>query len=135
MASKFNVATTQRNAGLDARYTSGIGSAGTFEIRDGTQPAGPATTATGTVGCTFTMGSPFAAASSGGVLTITLPANVNGVANITPTWGRFKTSGGTAVWDISVGTSGCDLNLTGAIVSGQPVSMTAATIADNNSGH
>lgn len=134
MASKLNYATSTENAELDAKNTD-WGNACTMELRDGTQPAGPATAATGTLGATFTLGSPFAPSSSGAVQSPTLPANVNGVASITPTWGRIKTSGGTAKCDFSVATSGADMNISGSIVNGQPVSITSWTISQTNHGH
>lgn len=134
MASKLNYSTALRNAKLDA-ITAAVGNAGVLEIRDGTQPAGPATTATGALLASFTLGSPFAPGASSGSLPPTLPSNVNGSATGTQTWFRIKTSGGTGVIDGSAGTSGCDLNLSATIVSGQPVSITSWTIPDNNAGH
>lgn len=134
MASKLNYVASLRNAKMDA-ITTAIGSAGTMQIRDGVQPAGPATGATGTLGATFTLGSPFGPASSGGVLSPTLPANVNGVATITQTWARILTSGSTAIVDLSAGTAGTDLVLSGTIVNGQPVAITSWSWTDQNAGH
>lgn len=135
MASKLNYLAALRSAKVDV-ITTALGNAATLKFYDGTQPAGPATATSGqTLGVTLTLGSPFAAGASSGVLTLTLPSNVNGAASITPTWARFATSGGTAQIDCSVGTSGCDINISGPIVSGQPVSITSATITDNNAGH
>jgi hypothetical protein len=134
MASKVNYSTTLRNARLDA-ITTAVGSAGVLEIRDGSQPAGPGSAATGTLGASFTLGSPFAPAAAAGVLSPTLPSDVNGSASITPTWARIKTSGGTAVIDCSVGTSGCDINLTGSIANGQNVHISSWTITEGDSGH
>lgn len=137
MASKLNYSQALDKAQLDA-ITTAIGSAGTLEIRDGTQPAGPATTATGTLGATFTLGSPFASGATTAtpsVLTPTLPSPVTAVASITPTWFRIKTSGGTAVVDGSAGTSGCDINVSGSIVSGQSASIASFVITGTSQGH
>lgn len=136
MASKANYSTALRNAKVDA-ITTAVGSAGTLKIYDGTQPAGPATAISSqTLLSTHTLGSPFAPSASSGVLSPTLPSNVNAVASSTATWARIATSGGTAVMDVSVGTSGCDINLsTTSIVSGQPVAVISWTITDGNSGH
>jgi hypothetical protein len=136
-ASKLNYSAALEKARMDA-ITTAVGNAGILEIRDGTQPAGPGTTAVGTLGASFTLGSPFAPGATSAlpsVLSPTLPSNVNGGATITQTWFRVKTSGGVGVLDGSAGTSGCDLNLSGTIVSGQPVSITSWTITSANFGH
>lgn len=135
MASKLNYSTALRNAKLDS-ITTAVGSAGKLRIYDGTQPAGPGTAVSSqTLLAEFTLGSPFAAGAAAGVLSPTLPSNVNGSATSTQTWFRVVTSGGTAVIDGSAGTSGCDLNLSGTIVSGQPVAITSWSFTDNNAGH
>lgn len=137
MASKLNYSAALEKARMDA-ITTAVGNAGILEVRDGTQPAGPGTAATGTLLASFTLGSPFAPGATAAlpsVLSPTLPANVNGSATGTQTWFRVKTSGGTAVLDGSAGTSGCDLNLSGTVVSGQPVSVTGWTHTSANVGH
>jgi hypothetical protein len=136
MASKLNYSQACMQGKLNA-ITTAVGNAGVLEIRDGTQPAGPDTTATGTLGASFTMGSPFAPGASAAipsVLSPTLPSNVNASASITPTWARIKTSGGTAVLDMSAGASGANMTI-GALTSGQPVSITSFTITSGDSGH
>jgi len=123
--------TTLRNAMLDD-ITSTVGASGLLRIYDGTRPAtgGAATTLLAELTCNAT----FAPAASGGVLTlnaITQDSSAN--ATGTATWFRITTSGGTAVIDGSVGTSGSDLNLTTtAIVSGQPVSVSSFVITEGN---
>lgn len=138
MASKLNYSTALRNAQLDA-ITTAVGSAGLLRIYDNgaAQPAGPGTAVPGgsTLLATFTLGSPFSAAASGGVLSPTLPSDVNGAATGTQAWFRILTSGATAVIDGSCSTSGANLNLSGTIVSGQPVRITSFTITDNNAGN
>ena len=122
--------TTLRNTQLDA-ITTAVGSAGKLAIYDGTRPAtgGAATNKL----AEFTLGSPFAAAASGGVLSPTLPSNVSALLSGTATWYRITTSGGTFVMDGSAGTSGTDLILNSAsITSGATVSITAHTISAGN---
>jgi hypothetical protein len=123
--------TTLRNAMLD-EITAAVGASGLLRIYDGTRPAtgGAATTLLAELTCNAT----FAPAASGGTLTlnaITQDSSAN--ATGTATWFRITTSGGTAVIDGSVGTSGSDLNLTTtAIVSGQPVSVSSFVITEGN---
>lgn len=123
--------TTLRNAMLD-QITSAVGASGLLRIYDGTRPAtgGAATTLLAELTCNAT----FAPSASGGVLTLNAitqdsSANASGAA----TWFRITTSGGAAVIDGNVGTSGSDLNLTTTtIVSGQPVSVTSFVITEGN---
>jgi hypothetical protein len=66
------------------------------------------------------------------VLTANAISNGTGTAAAgtgkTATWYRLRTSGGTAHVDGSVGTSGCDLNLSSTtIAQGQTVSISSST--------
>ena len=124
--------TTLRNTWLDA-ITTAAGNSGFIRIYDGTRPAtaGAATTLLAELTCNAT----FAAAASGGVLTlnsVTQDSSAN--ATGTATWFRFvKSDGTTFVMDGNVGTSGSDLNLnTTSIVSGAAVSVTSFTITAPN---
>jgi hypothetical protein len=123
--------TTLRNARLDAISTA-VGSGGLIRIYDGSRPAtgGTATTLL----AELTVSGAFAAAASGGVLTVnTVTSDSSANATGTATWFRVTTSGGTAVIDGNVGTSGSDLNLnTTSIVSGGPVAITSFTITAGN---
>lgn len=140
MASKLNYSTTLRNAKLDAN-TSSVGNAGILKLYDNSaaQPAGPGTAVPGgsVLLATWTCATPFAPAASSGVLSPTLPSNVNAAASGTPGWFRiYKSDGTTAVIDGSAGlTSGFDMNLSGAAVSGQPIQITSWTFTDTNTGH
>ena len=128
MAASYS--TTLRNARQDA-ITTAAGNAAVLNIYDGTRPAfGGAST---NLLASFTMGSPFAPASSGGVLSPTLPSNTTGVANGTATWARLQTSGGTAVIDMDVSTSGAQINLNTTTISvGLTVSITSASMTEGN---
>jgi hypothetical protein len=125
MASGYS--TALRNAKLDANATI-IGNAGKLVIYDGTRPA-TGGTATNVL-ATFTLGSPFAPASSGGVQSPTLPAAVNASASGTATWFRVTKSDNTFVMDGSVGTE-MTLN-TSTITSGLQVSVTSWSITGGN---
>lgn len=123
--------TTLRNARLD-EITAAVGASGLLRIYDGSRPAtgGAATTLLAELTCNAT----FAPGAAAGVLTlnaITQDSSAN--ASGTATWFRITTSGGTAVVDGSVSTSGSDLNLTTtSITSTQPVSVTSFTITEGN---
>ncbi len=122
--------TTLRTARADA-ITAAVGSAGTLTIYSGTQPAtcGTATT----VLVTFTMGSPFAPGATSGVLTVTNPSATAASATGTASWARVKTSGGTCVMDMAVGTSATPLILNSlSITSGVNVSITSFVITEGN---
>lgn len=121
-----------RNAALDL-ITTRAGANAKLRIYSGSRPAtgGTATTLLAELTCNAT----FAAAASGGVLTlnaITQDSSAN--ATGTATWFRIvQSDGSTFVLDGNVGTSGSDLNLTTtSIVATQPVSVTSFTITAGN---
>lgn len=120
--------TELRNAKLDANTTV-IGNAGKLEIYAGTDTAGT-NNAEGTLLASFTLGSPFAPAAASGVQSPTLPAATTGVAAGTAGWARVtKADGTTAVMDLTVGTSGAQINLNTLTISvGVAVSVTSWTI-------
>ncbi len=123
--------TTLRNAMMD-EITAAVGPSGLLRIYSGTRPAtgGAATTLLAELTCGVT----FAPSSSGGVLTLnSITQDPSANATGTATWFRITTSGGSAVFDGNVGTSGSDLNLSStSIVAGQPVSVTSFTITEGN---
>lgn len=123
--------TAIRNAMLD-EITAAVGASGFLRIYDGTRPASGGTATT--LLAELTGNATFAAAASGGVLTlnsITQDSSAN--ATGTATWFRWVTSGGTFCVDGNVGTSGSDLNLTTtSIVATQPVSVSSWTITEGN---
>ena len=123
---------TLRNNRADA-ITSFTGASALLRIYSGTRPAtgGTATTLLAELTCNAT----FAAAASGGVLTlnaITQDSSAN--ATGTATWFRLvKSDGTTFVMDGDVGTSGSDLNLnTTSLVSGGPVAITSFVLTEGN---
>jgi hypothetical protein len=123
--------TALRNAQLDA-ITTAIGTSGLLRIYNGTRPAtgGTATTLLAQLALSATA----AAAASSGVLTFSAITNDSAAdATGTATWFRITTSGGTAVIDGDVGTSGSDLNFnTVSFVSGAVIAVTSLTITAGN---
>lgn len=123
--------TALRNAQLDAIPTA-IGASGLLRIYDGSRPAtgGAATTLLAELALSATS----APAASSGVLTFNAISNDSSAnATGTATWFRITTSGGTAVIDGSVGTSGADLNFnTVSFVAAAVISVTSLTITAGN---
>lgn len=121
--------TALRNAKLDCNTTE-VGAAGKLEIYGTTTDVAGTANAEGTTLAVFTLGTPFAPPASGGVQSPTLPAATTGLVNGTATWARVtKADGTTAVMDLTVGTSGAQVNLnTLSITSGGAVSVTSWTI-------
>lgn len=114
------------------------GASAVLTLYSGSQPASPDTAVGAQVAlsahtCAATFGT-----ASAGVLTVGAIANGTGTAGAgagtAATWYRLTTSGGTALVDGTVGTSGADLNLTGttSIATGQTVSITSWTLTNGN---
>lgn len=124
--------TALRNARLD-EVTTAIGASGLLRIYNGTRPAtgGAATTLLAQLALSATA----AAAASGGVLTFSaISSDTSADATGTATWARLTTSGGTAVVDMNVGTSGSDLNFDSvSFVAGGTVAVSSLTITDGTS--
>jgi len=135
MANNRNFSDGVRNARADA-ITTYAGNAALLRIYDGTQPT-DADTAIGAqvLLAELTLGSPMASGASNGVLTygsITQDSSANNTG--TAAWYRIvKADGTTIVEDGTVGTSGCDLNLTStSITSGVAVSVTSFVSTEGN---
>jgi hypothetical protein len=129
MALQYSVAL--RSARLDAK-TSAVGSAGILRIYTGVAPADCAAASSGTLLSAHTLGSPFAPGASAGVLSPTLPSNVNaGTTGTAGYWRIYQSNGTTCVMQGSVGTSGADMNLnTLSLVSGGPVQINSWTFTE-----
>lgn len=112
---------------MGAALATAIGSAATIKIYSGTKPSTPETAATGTLLATVTISGSFT--STGGVLTAADPASVTPAANGTAGYFRVATSGGTAILDGTVGTSGADMNLSSTtIATTSPLDLGVPTI-------
>ena len=124
MALTIAAATTQA---MGAALATNIGAAAVLEIRSGAKPATPETAASGTLLVSITISGSFT--STGGVLTAADPASTAPAASGTAGHFRLKQSGGTAVLDGTVGTSGADLNLgSTTITTGVNVDLGVPTI-------
>lgn len=127
--------TSVRNAQLDA-ITTQAGNGALLAIYSGTRPATGAALSGNTLLAELTCGTPFAPASSNGVLTANAISSVAGAATGTATWARvYKSDGTTFVMDMSVGAtgSGADLQLNStAIQSGATVAVTGGSITAGN---
>lgn len=125
--------TTLRSTRMTALVTdidSGAG-AGTLTIYSGSRPATGGTETT--VLAVLTLSDPCGTVTNG-VLTfsaITDDASAN--ATGTASWARLKDSDGNAAADMSVGTSGADINFDSvSFVAGGNVSVTSLTITEGN---
>lgn len=129
----LGLSTSARNAACDAivdLLDAGAG-AGTIQIRSGTRPANPNTTATGTLLATVTLIDPAFGAASTGVATLTDPASVTGVAAGTASWFRALDSNSNAVMDgdVTATGGGGDLQLNTTTISvGLTVDITGGTV-------
>lgn len=104
---------------------------GTIELWNGTKPSALGTPG-GTKLATLTLGSPAGTVTSGvltiGSVTQTNSSHVNG----TPTFARFKASGGGVEADVDIGSGAGTISFTGTVANGQNVSVTGLTITDGN---
>lgn len=126
-----------RNAMLDT-ITSAAGGSALLRIYDNSAPGRPANANTAVTTqvklAELTCNATFAAAASGGVLTLNAITGANALASGTASWFRITNSAGTVViLDGDISTTLSDLNLsTTTIVSGQPISITSFTITEGN---
>lgn len=128
----IGMATALRNARLDAITTFAGGSC-KLRFYDGSRPATGGTATTLLAECI--MNATFAPSASGGVLTLNaIASDAAADATGTATWARIvKTDGTTHVMDLSVSTSGADINVaTTSFVANAVISITSATITEGN---
>lgn len=130
MALNPKTAVSSRNLALNAAFDV-LNGGGFLRIYDGTQPADADTAITTQVLLAeLTLSATaFAAASAGSKAANAIgddaSANATGVA----TWGSLVTSGGTRIFDFSVGTSGANLNMNSVNISaGATVSVSSFTV-------
>lgn len=132
MAADPRLTNASASAAADAvvdRIDAGAG-AGTIKIYDGTIPTN-ADTALGAqvLLATLTFSDPAFGAASNGVATASaITDDSSADATSTATWARIADSTGTTVMDVTVGTSGDDINFnTVSFVTGATVSITSLT--------
>lgn len=112
-----------------------LANSGYLRIYDGTQPI----TADTAIGSQVLLAelrwnaTAFAAGVLGVATANAITADASANATGTATWFRsLKSDGTTVIWDGSVGTSGCDLNInTVAIVAASNVAVTAYTLTES----
>lgn len=127
MALNQHLKETLRNAMLDQVNTA-LGASGFLRFYDGTQPA----TADTALGAQVKLAelalaaTAFATAAVGSIVANTIADDTSADATGTATWATFVTAAGVRILDVSVGTSGADINLNSvAIQLGAKVSVTA----------
>ena len=129
MANNPKISWTAVNAQADA--LSALLDNGYLRIYDGTQPANANTpVSTQVLLAELRFNATAAPAASGGTLTMNAITQDSSADNTgTATWFRaLKSDGSTVVFDGSVGTSGCDINLgSTSITSGSSVGVTSMT--------
>lgn len=133
MASTFNI--SNYAASLSCTAITQALSGGTIALYSGAQPATTDTAITSqTKLVQLTFGSPAYGTVSNGAALANPIAPATGLANGTATWARYLTSGGLAVADGSVGTSGCDVNLDSTTIqAGALVTITGGTWVERKS--
>lgn len=105
--------------------------AGYIQIRSGPRPTTANDAATGTLLATLTYSDPaFGSANGSGVATASAITGDSSADNTgTASWARLFDSTGATVADLSVGTSGAEINLDSvSIVAGGTVSITSMTV-------
>ena len=137
MASNLKYGTTAKAAQENALSTT-AGPGATWTLYNGLQPASPdIAIGTQVVLVALVCGTPFAATTTTGVLTMNAIASGTGTAaagtGTAATWYRIASSTGVGIIDGTVGTSGCDLNMANvSIASGQPVTINSSTYTNAN---
>jgi hypothetical protein len=129
MAGNTHVSQAGWDAALNA--ITALANGGTVTIYDGAQPATPDVAVT-SQNALVTMSLSATAAGSASAGTATMNAVTSAVAghSSTATWFRVYASGGAAVWDGDVGTSGSDMNFsTTTFTSGVTYGVTSWTIS------
>ena len=132
----FRIANSARNAACDAivdLIDAGAG-AGTLVIRTGSQPATPATAATGTTLATLTFSDPaFGSATSGTATASAITSDTNVDATGTAGWARVYDSDGVdpgdAVFDMDIGQGSGTLDFDNvSFVAGGTAAISSMTV-------
>ena len=135
MANAPSLTNAAASAAADA--VTALANSGKLRIYSGTKPTNADTALSGnTLLAELTFGATAFGAASNGVATAnSITSDSSADATGTATFFRvFKSDGTTAVWDGTVGTSGCDLNLNStSISSGAAVSVSSLTYTQSKS--
>jgi hypothetical protein len=127
----LRLADTVRDAKVNAAVDLlDVGGAGSIKIYSGSQPATPATAASGTLLATITLPNPAFGNSASGSAAMNDPASVNASATGTAGWARFADGAGTVRFDGDVTATGgggvVTLSST-SLTSGSPVDITGGS--------
>ena len=125
-----NLSAALRTSRANAVNTA-IGAGAQIEFRTGTMPATPETAASGTLLGTCVGGSPFGVVSGNTLTANAITQDAEADASGTAGYVRIKTSGGTAVMDLTVGTSGAEVIMNStAVIAGGPIVFNSLTISE-----
>lgn len=104
---------------------------GTAEFWSGSRPANLGTP-TGTLLATVTLSNPAGTVTSGVVTIGSISQTASSHVTGTPTFVRFKSSGGVIRWDIDIGAGAGNIPFTGTITTNQNVTFTSVTFTMPN---
>jgi hypothetical protein len=109
---------------------------GSIKIYTGAQPANANAAASGTLLATLPLNTPaFGNAAAGTAALNASGVSAAAVATGTAGYARFCKSDGSAAWDASIGTSGCNINMNStSIQSGATVQITSYTFSIAEAG-
>lgn len=120
----------QRQARASALNTA-IGTSALLRIYTGTIPATPDTAASGTLLVTLTCNATAFGTASSGTITANAIPQVDATATGTAGYARLLTSAATTIMDLTVGTSGADVNInTLSLTTGGPVVVSSMSISE-----
>lgn len=130
MAHDVQITNLLANTQVDAALA--LANSGYIRYYGGSKPvSGDTALGSQTLLAELRFGSPaFGSASSGIATANPITADSSAPASGTATWFRVvKADGVTKLWDGTIGTSGCDINITGSavIAAGQSVALTSFT--------
>lgn len=110
---------------------------GSIKIYTGAQPANANTAASGTLLATLPLNNPaFGNAAAGAAALNAAGVSASAVAGGTAGYARFCKADGSAAWDASVGTSGCNINMNSTSVqAGATVQITSYTFSIAEAGN
>ena len=134
MSINLQISNTAANAAVAA--LAALANGGSIALYTGTQPANANTGLSGNTLLAQLALSATAFSVTGNVATANTITSATAAATGTATWFRvYKSDGVTVVFDGTVGTSGCDLNMNSvAISSGATVAISSLTFTLNEAG-
>lgn len=129
----ISIATATRNARCTAIVTA-AGSSARLKLYSGTRPANANTAASGTLLATITFSTTIGTCTSGSLDFDEAGASQTNASHVagTPGYARIETSGGTAILDIDVCGSAPCWSFTGAVATGQNVTLTTLAFTEGN---